>query len=563
MVSTDEFELRPDRHRPVVAHCAVWIVAASIFFAEVLASGFARLVGDQGDGRLAVYLDEWWFVVVHGRGSWRTPPFFTPTPNTLGLTDTYLIDQVVYAPFRLLGADPYLAYQLTAIALTAVGFVGWSIMVRRLFHASLAVRLVSATLFAFSGGLALHGEHPQLFGIEVIPWIVVSVAGSWTAPTRRGQFVLGWVAGFVTMVEAASTFYVFYFAAMALLAFSVLRAVVTPRRAWSVGRSVLTTTPMALVGAVGGLALGGALFASIYLPAYRVVGGYPRALVLSFAPVPSDLVNLGSTDLLRGSVSTWLAGPRATHGGEVSYGLSPLLLGVTVVLLVGVSIAQRSLSAVATPLCLLLVSLSGAVIAVRWGSFFAWDLVRWLPGASAIRAVGRTGLMANAVLLLGCCAGCAPHRWTTAPAKKRRPFVAVVLVVITALLLFEQVHTSAPVHLSRSSELAMVAKVPKVPSSCRYFALASFRPTERLVDVQTHAMMLSLHVRLPTVNGYSGSFPKGWNLFATTSPAYRHAVAEWATVRHLNGPGCIYNATTMQWSAVEPIGRLNWPAFGI
>ena len=551
-----------ERLRTAVAHVAVWLIGASVFFSQVLASGFTRLVGDQGDARLTVYLDEWWFSVLHGRGPWRTPPFFTPVPNTLGLTDTYLIDQVAYAPLRVLGADPYLAYQLTAVALTAIGFAGWSIMVQRLFNVPLSVRLLSSTLFAFSGGLALHGEHPQLFGIEVLPWIVVALCASWAASTKGGQFAIGGVAGLLAMVEGASTFYVWYFAILAATAFAVLRMAFDPRGAWATVRTRVMGAPMAVLGTIVGAVLGGVLFASIYLPTYGAVGGYSRAMVLSYAPTPVDLVNLGSTDLLWGRMSTWLAGAAATHGGEVSYGLSPILLAVTVGLIVLMWLARKSVRDVATPLCLLVVALGGAVVAVRFGTVFAWDLVRWLPGARAIRAVGRTGLVANAVLLLACCAACAPNRWSWLTMPRRRPLIACAVAICT-LLVMEQIHTSAPVHLSRPSELAALAAVPKAPPSCRYFALESFGQTKRLVDVQTEAMMLSLRLGLPTVNGYSGSFPKGWNLFVTTSPSYRHAIATWAAARHLKGQGCIYNATTTQWSALVPIRRLNWPFFGV
>ncbi len=551
-----------ERLRTAVAHVAVWLIGASVFFSQVLASGFTRLVGDQGDARLTVYLDEWWFSVLHGRGPWRTPPFFTPVSNTLGLTDTYLIDQVAYAPLRLLGADPFLAYQVTAIALTAVGFAGWSLMVQRLFDVRLPVRLLSSTLFAFSGGLALHGEHPQLFGIEVIPWIVVALCASWAAPTKKGQFALGGAAGLLALVEAASTFYVWYFAVLAAVAFALLRVALDPRGVWAAARLRLLSVPMAALGAVVGTVLGGALFASIYLPTFRAVGGYSRAMVLSYAPTPVDLVNLSSTDLLWGKVSTWVAGAAASNGGEVSYGSSPILLAVTVALIALVWLARRSVREVATPLCLLAVSLGGAVVAVRFGTFFAWDLVRWLPGASAIRAVGRIGLVANAVLLLACCAACAPNRWSWLTMPRRRPLIACAVAICT-LLVMEQIHTSEPVYLSRPTELSVLAAVPQAPPTCRYFALESFGQTKRLVDVQTEAMMLSLRLGLPTVNGYSGSFPKGWNLFVTTSPSYRHAIATWAAARHLKGQGCIYNATTTQWSALVPIRRLNWPFFGV
>ena len=60
-------------------------------------SGFRRLGGDSGDTRLATLLHEHWLKVASGDASWRTPNFFHPVADTLGYSDTFVLDLVLYA----------------------------------------------------------------------------------------------------------------------------------------------------------------------------------------------------------------------------------------------------------------------------------------------------------------------------------------------------------------------------------------------------------------------------------------------------------------------------------
>ena len=150
-------------------------------------------VGGVGDARLAVYLDEEWFLVLKGSESWRSPPFFYPVKGMLGYTDTFFNYQIFYAPFRALGADPFLAYQLTTIVMSLVAFCCFVALVRMLIRAPLFIAIVGALVFTFANNIALHAGSAQIFGIYWVPPIALLgplvVAGSLDRPlvsaTRR------------------------------------------------------------------------------------------------------------------------------------------------------------------------------------------------------------------------------------------------------------------------------------------------------------------------------------------------------------------------------------------
>ena len=128
---------------------AVWGAGGLVFFRQFLFSGFDRVFGDIGDGRLDVYLHEHLYQAVQGLAPFRSPAMFYPKSGLLGYSDAFLLDVPFYAPLRLLGCDPFLSYQLTWIALSLIGFVSFTALLVRFAGVRMSVALVGSALFAF------------------------------------------------------------------------------------------------------------------------------------------------------------------------------------------------------------------------------------------------------------------------------------------------------------------------------------------------------------------------------------------------------------------------------
>ena len=77
-----------------------------IFFRAQIFSGFDLLFGDRGDTRLVVFIHEHVFQAFIGRSAFLSPPFFYDVTKTLGFSDAYLLDQIIYTPLRGLGLIP-------------------------------------------------------------------------------------------------------------------------------------------------------------------------------------------------------------------------------------------------------------------------------------------------------------------------------------------------------------------------------------------------------------------------------------------------------------------------
>jgi len=94
---------------------AIYLAGFLVFFRRQTFSDFDMLFGDRGDARLVVFSHEHVFRWLNGGAPLLTPPYFFDQTKTLGYSDAFLLDQLIYAPLRLLGVEPMLATSLIAV----------------------------------------------------------------------------------------------------------------------------------------------------------------------------------------------------------------------------------------------------------------------------------------------------------------------------------------------------------------------------------------------------------------------------------------------------------------
>ncbi len=539
---------------------ASWLIGQLVFFRSQWLSGFDRVMGDPGAARFIIYVNENWYQSLLGHASWRNPGFYFPLKGTLGLSDTLLVWQLIYAPARALGADPFLAYQLVLMALSALGFVGFYAFVRTMWRPPMALGVLGAAVFTFSNALYANANHPQLFGVLLLPAVgLLGVAALRDAGRgRRRGAVWGAGLGALAVLCIYSTYYVGFFSVLAVLIALFATVAVAPRRTWHRAVDVVRHGWATILGVVVGAIAPAALFAVTYLPALRSSGGYDLATARYFAPRASDLLNVGLGNLLWGSVVVQPLVHGTAGGPERDYAVTPLLLVASIVVAVIATWRERSSSrsAATTSYSTAVLTFTGLVLLVlplELGSTFLWSAVAWLPGASGIRAVDRIGVVATGVLALALVDGLArlwPWLRTSVP---RVVLVSAVALGATALCL-EQVNISDSSMLSRSAQLAVLDSMPAPPRSCSsFFIVSAFGSQLHPARLQTTAMLLSARFGIPTLNGTSGSFPSGWGLLYPASTGYLAGVEHWVALHHLVAAGvCELDLDTKSWST--PLG---------
>jgi hypothetical protein len=131
-----------------------------------------------------------------------------------------------------------------------------------------------------------------------------------------------------------------------------------------------------------------------------------------------------------------------------------------------------------------------------------WFVYRAVPGAQAIRAIARIGL----VVLIGSSVGLA---FLTEEIMAARRWL--LLLTLTVAIVAEQGQT--PGTFEKTAARARAAGVAaRIDPRCRSFFLVSTDPDAPGSLTNLDAMWAQMLTRTPTVNGYSGSEPPGWHL---------------------------------------------------
>jgi hypothetical protein len=540
--------------RDTVVVVVTWLVGASVFFFAQWSSGFNRVMGNTGDTRLIVYLNEQWFLTLKGSQPWRSPPFFYPVKGLLGYTDTFFLWQLFFVPFRLSGAEPFLAFQLTIIALSLVAFVCFVIFVRIAFQAPLFVAAVGALVFTFANNLSEHVGSPQMFGIYFVPPIALLALISWRGRSIRpgASVALGALVGLLFGLLLFSTYYVAWFSLFAVAIVSAFAFVFAPRAMAKELRLSARSGWRTLLGVVIGFGVGIVPFVLTYLPVVSQLGVRKYSDAMLFAAKWNDVINVGSGNLAWGHLLEhfWSAPRPASY--EVSYALTPVLLlfvvvGGTTVLWVVATHRSRLTPMLRLALALCCTTVLFAVLPVATEIGSAWVLVWHLPGATAIRAIDRIQVASDlvAALALVAIASEAVRHWGR--LRRSTPLLALG-VALLCLIAAEQASNSAGTQLRRSSQIAMLAKVPKAPAGCTSFFVTDSTSNKMLFyEFQTQAMLISQRIGVPTINGYSGDDPPGWNLTFPESPSYRIFVRQWTDANGLTTGVCDLDLGAMSW----------------
>lgn len=493
----------PLLHRPLARNASavvapVLAVVASLLLAHhpVLVSGLRRIPGDPGDVRFVHFCIEhtWAWLVgqpLHRR-FWELP-FFFPAPGVGAYSDVLLGVAPPYWLARALGADPDLAYALWLLTTTALN----AAVATWFFRVTLGVGTLGAAAGAVmiaAGSPRLHVlNHPQLVGCYWMLAVLGLLVLALRAPgTRRAR--LAWpAAGLAFAAQAWSSYYLWWFLALALLV-ATLAALGEPGTRALLLEALRQDAPA--VAAAAGLS------ALLLLPLLH--SWWSAAQVVGFRQVQQVFLARGQSWLNPGPDSWWygslvrrLAGLR-TQDGEQQIGVGLL---APVVALCGLWRARHRdgvvvLAATAVALMVLATQLG------PWRTASPWSAVAALvPGAAAIRAVPRLGL----VVLVAWAAGLA----LAVDAARRRHTGAAAL--LGALCLLEQGVSFT--HFTPAAERDRVARLAAAISpACTAFVHTPAPDGWPAWRSQIDALWATQASGVPTLNGYSGNSPPGWLL---------------------------------------------------
>jgi hypothetical protein len=431
---------------------------------------------------------------------------------------------------------------LIAVVLSSIAFLFFYLFLRRL-EISVPLASLGALIFTFANNLFLKSLHLQHFAVYYIPVIVycglVAIGELHRRPGRA--YLLGaFAAGLYGLLFSTGYYMAWFFGLGLLISAPIVVGIAWPAvRAWW---SIRPTQVLA-VGLVASLSFFAALsiFAAIYAPVLATGAARGFSDYLMFAPTPIDLVNVGKQNLVWSGLIRGLHLIRDSRldNGEVSIALTPV---VQILVVSSVALAfrpgfwptndagriSRAFVIAGAVVCVLFYLLT---VKTHNHSLFRvlYDVV---PGAKAIRVGFRGMVVANlfAVTAIGLTFDRVIRLALQEPRRSLRLGRLGVLTAVLALAAIEQVNLAQRTILSRNFERQHLAAVANHPRECLSFYAAP-QAGRAPFEVQIDAMMVAHAQHLPTINGYSGLNPPGWDFYYTDAADYEQRAVRWALKR--------------------------------
>ncbi len=455
--------------------------------------------GDLGDSRFVhLSLEHSWLWTSGARfinSFWTAPWNFYPLKDNLLMSDVLLSSSWNYSSFRWLGLDPATSYQLWFMTSSIVNFLAMFWLSKRLklrFFGS----VLAAWVFAYGMTRGASLVHPQLLPNYFVPISLgLLLLGVTLRDSQKSKsYVLIFLSGLTVGLQFWTSFYLVWFVVLTGIIYLAIFQ-----------RSIRQTfkdfewAKIGLAFAIGFLSVT-SLLAVKYLAAQSVVGHRSYGSIKQF--LPSILA------LFLPPSGTW------SHRWlfEINKSISPhwhemvLFPGViSIVCLIYcirdfVIFRKWTVGSRATIVWIVLMVLAVTPL---------WKIVHSLiPGATAIRAVGRVsiaGLFPLALVI-----GYSANRILFLLKKKYGRAIGYTGALLFAFAFFVDQGISPDLFFSKGNHLqrieSVISKIDR--TSCRFFHYATRDPM--WVATELDAMWASIATELPTINGYSGHWPNGY-----------------------------------------------------
>ncbi|MEM9595013.1 MAG: hypothetical protein AAGD06_12140 [Acidobacteriota bacterium] len=485
---------------------AVLVLGLALGLGPMWSSKLALVPGDSQDARLVH------FSLEHGHrfllqqaphGNLWNPPLFYPARNVAAYTDTLLGFVPFYSPWRLLGADPNLAFQLWLVTVLGLTFGAGYWVLRRLFGLGVAAACAGAYCFGFAGPRMVMVLHPQL--LPWFFWALALLALGLLVPesqreglTRRERKVWIFVLPAALAAQAWGAFYPAFFFVFLVGMGGALALLTRDGRRSIRGLLAAEGPTLALAAGVGAILV--APLAQRYLLTADLVGTRGLQEVVGLLPRPlSWLMPHGASRFL-GDV--WQlpfvkGSPQLFGRPHISQGLG-ILTPALALLGLWAHRRRRAVQLLAGVTALLF------LLTILWpGGSTLWSLVHaTVPGATAIRAVSRFGLC----LLIPAALGVAllfDRSWV-----RRRPLLGLALF---AGIVAEQA-VVLPAHYQQVYDLRVEALAEAVGPECDAFVVILNGHRRPLAAFEENAMWAAMASGVPTLNGRYGNSPPAWRL---------------------------------------------------
>lgn len=463
--------------------------------------------GDLGDARFNdVILEHFHRWLIGKDASLLSPSFFYPMPGALTFSDNLWGTAWIYSGFRLLGWDRYEAFDLWYLAGYVANFVVCHWVFRRLGFSILASALGA---FAFTFPLpviATHG-HAQLAYRFVIPaglllWHRFRQDGGWRW--------LGWLAVAV-VAQFYIAIYLGYFMLLLIAAWAFAQWLTEgfgPRQwfsQWTRWSEPAARSELIVAVVMTTVALGALVFLMQPYLHYSKLYAFQRAPgeIATMLPRPQSYFLADTSTFWGGFSARYITSVPMRPEQQMFFGAG--VLGLALFGLIR-STARSRWVALVSMLLLVLLTLSV-------GGHSLYMLAARIPGLASVRAISRIAVVMALPLAYLVATGVDALRLAARPWR--------VLVFLLAVVMFSESVATWTIKIDIEQARERIARLGnRLPSPLPAGAVI-FNPLRADVafyDTELDGVVLSQDLGLPTLNGYSGNIPPGYDPRGGDSP---------------------------------------------
>ncbi len=454
------------------------------------------LFGEPFDSRLMLLIHEHWWQWFNGKTAFREMQFFYPFDKVLGLSDTFLVQGIIYSFFRLTGINMADSWSITTLISLILGFIGWLIL-GRLFIKNFGIRLIWVAATLVSLPFSTHfNSTPNFVGYTWISWILILLFKFPYNNKIKNNIA---IVGIVVLLEILllSAYYAAIFSIMILGIYSILHLVFVKKfkfnwlKLWqSVDWRIWFISSPIIIWLAG-------LFVYIYVPVAKE----------PYRPIEEMLSNSYT-------LFSFFGGSSKTGFFEFIY--SFLIIEEGVSQKIGIGIFAMITLFLIYPLYSLvaeqninkkifLIYISSIIVSIYFLKINGFSIHAYfygiIPGADSIRSPNRYLAVMSFILIFTFFFFCDKLLSTT----KNKKSISLIYV-FSIILLIDQLrilpNKSWDESLLYDSKFANQSKDLKL--NCDYFIYDA--PGGWWSD-QLKAMVFAYQYDVPTVNGYSGGFP--------------------------------------------------------
>ena len=483
--------------------------------------------GDPFDGRLQIVLHEHWWRFLRGETSLRNTEFFYPFEKSLGLSDPFIVQGFIHSFFRLLNFDMYESWAISIIVMLLIGNIGMALLASKLF----TNRIIQIFFVIISGisytYIAHIQSHPNITGIALVPYAINFLIEyrKNTAKSISGFLI---IFPILMLTSWYASFFLFIF---------ILFVVLTSRNIKKGIQELYYETRRKLKVIIPSFFLSFAiilLFFYIHIPVLSSNIRTTEELILN-SPKFSNILNgsqLGGGFFARIYEFLGYKGERFYY--EYQIGLTASIFAITVLIALYFLINFRKIKDFSFLLRLYLINLAVLAMFFAFNNVsvfsFLYDHVKIL---SSIRIPIRYLIFfsnVNLFIFLKII-----DLKSSKYLKTRWMVITVIALMILTLDQF-RVKTSEFNKGSYQGDKKFT-KVLLTNQNCKSFILA----TEGLEwwDDQLQAMITSAESGVPTVNGYSGGFPKYYPNLNWRSKSDLLSMGKWLELNNANENTCV------------------------